>query len=236
VARVSELGQRIATMAHEVNQPLTAITNYVRAGEQFIKRGEPQRAQTALQKAAGESLRAAQIIQRLREYVKKHDASRRLEALPPLIEEATALALVGLERLEARLSLRLDPAADAAFVDKVQFQQVLLNLVRNADEAMAGCKRREIFIATAPAADGMVEVSVADTGPGIEAAVRERLFRPFVTTKQGGMGVGLNICRTIVEAHGGRIWVDANEDGGAVFRFTLPASEAVADAAIPPTR
>ena len=220
VSRLSELGQMVSALAHEVNQPLTAIGNYLRAGQRLAEAGDGAKLRTALDKAVGETTRAREIIQRLRDFIRKSESAKRAEPLRTTIEEAIALALVGAEAREVELDLRLDPAAPAALIDKVQIQQVLLNLVRNAVEAMAESPRRSLVIAT-QAADGRVEVSVADTGPGLSAAVRERLFQPFVTTKSSGMGVGLSICRSIVEAHGGRLWAEDNPGSGTVFRFTL---------------
>jgi len=109
-------------------------------------------------------------------------------------------------------------------MDKLQIQQVVVNLVRNAIEAMEGSKRRELTISVARTEDGAVGISVIDTGPGIAPDIADRLFQPFVTTKAQGMGVGLSICRSIVEAHGGRLWAEANPEGGSIFRFTLPAN------------
>ncbi len=119
------------------------------------------------------------------------------------------------------MRLQIDRTQDLIFADKVQIQQVLLNLLRNAIEAVADHERRELVISTRPSDDDMVEVSVADTGAGINADISAQLFQPFVTTKAQGMGVGLSISRTIIEAHGGRIWTEPNPGGGAVFKFTL---------------
>lgn len=222
VSRLSELGQMVSALAHEVNQPLTAIGNYIRAGQRLAERGEAEKAQAALGKAADEAARAGAIIQRLRDFVKKGERALRAEALGTLIEETMALALVGAERRDVGVELRLDPAAAAAFIDKIEIQQVLLNLVRNAVEAMADMPRPRLVIATAPAADDRIEVSVADNGPGLPAEVRAKLFQPFVTTKSSGMGVGLSICHSIIEAHDGRLWAEDNPEGGTVFRFTVP--------------
>jgi two-component system, sensor histidine kinase and response regulator len=222
VGRVSEMGQMVSALAHEVNQPLTAINNYLRAGQRLTEAGQAAKARTTLEKAAEQTVRAIQIIQRLRDFVKKGETEKRAEDLPETIEEARSLALIGARRHDVEVELRLHPEASAALIDKIQIQQVLLNLVRNAIEAMAESPRRSVVIATAPASGGMIEVSVADTGPGLAAEVREKLFQPFVTTKGGGMGVGLSICRSIIEAHDGRLWAADNPDGGTVFRFTLP--------------
>lgn len=222
MSRLSELGQMVSALAHEVNQPLTAIQNYLRAGQHLAASGEPEKAQSLFAKAIEQSRRADAIIRRLREFVRKGEVSRQRENLPKIVEEASALSLVGQKARGAQVSLRLDPVAGWVWVDKVQIQQVLFNLVRNAVEAMAECERRDIVIATMPAAEGMVEISVADTGPGLSPEVRRRLFQPFVTTKPAGMGVGLSICRSIVEAHGGQMSAHDNPGGGTVFRFTVP--------------
>ncbi|HET7880977.1 MAG TPA: MASE4 domain-containing protein [Acetobacteraceae bacterium] len=224
VSRLTELGQMVSALAHEVNQPLTAAGSYVRAGRRLVQAGDIARADEALQKGVDQVTRASQVIQRLRQFVKKAEAQRDVEDLRQTIEEAAALALLGTE--EARLQLEIELAADTppVLIDKVQVQQVLLNLIRNAVEAMQASARCELAIGTVPVGDGMVEVRVADTGPGLAADIRDRLFQPFVTTKASGMGVGLSICRSIVQAHGGRMWVAENPGGGTAFHFTIPAA------------
>jgi len=175
----------------------------------------------AMEKAAEQSLRAGEIIRRLRDFVARGESERRIESVKKLIEEASALALVGAKEHGVRVRFQIDPARDLVLVDKVQIQQVLLNLIRNAIEAMEHSPRRQLLIATRP--DGeMVEVTVADTGPGIATEIADQLFQPFITTKRYGMGVGLSISRSIVEGHGGQIVVKPNEGGGTVFRFTMP--------------
>ena len=225
MSRLSELGQMVSALAHEVNQPLTAIQNYLRAGHHLAVAGQIDKAQSLFLKAIEQSERANAIIRRLREFVRKGEGRRRRESLPKLVEEAAALSLVGQKALGVNVAMRLDPASPIAWVDKVQIQQVLFNLLRNAVEAMGAGSRREIVIATAAAPGGMVEVSVADTGPGLAPEVRQRLFQPFVTTKDEGMGVGLSICRSIIEAHGGKMSAHDNPGGGTVFRFTVPGDE-----------
>ena len=139
-----------------------------------------------------------------------------------MIQESVALAMINLKRECLALETRLDPGGTLVAADRVQIQQVLFNLLRNATEAMERSERREIVITTAPCGVGMIEISVADTGPGLAQEVRANLFRPFVTTKDSGMGVGLSICRSIVETHGGQLWSEDNPGGGTIFRFTLP--------------
>ena len=173
--------------------------------------------------AAQQTLRSGEIIRRLRAFVARGEVARRPESVAKLIEEASALALVGAKEHGIKVLIRIDADLPNAEVDRVQIQQVLLNLIRNAIEAMEGCQVRELSVATA-AQDGTVLVSVGDTGGGIAPEIEARLFQPFVTTKPEGMGIGLSVCRTIVEAHGGRLWVEPNARGGSVFRFTLPAS------------
>jgi two-component system, LuxR family, sensor kinase FixL len=229
MSRLSELGQMVSALAHEVNQPLTAIQNYLRAGQHLCGTGQTEKAQALFAKAIEQSDRANAIIRRLREFVRKGETARRCESLQKIVEEAAALSLVGQRARGVQVRLRLDGQAVWAVVDKVQIQQVLFNLVRNAVEAMAESERREVVIATAQAASGMVEISVADSGPGLAPEVRERLFQPFVTTKAAGIGVGLSICRSIVEAHGGQMSAADNAGGGTVFRFTVPGGAGSVD-------
>ena len=234
VSRLTELGQMVSALAHEVNQPLAAAGSYVSAGRRLLQSGETAKADEALKRGADQVTRASQVIQRLRQFVKKADSQRSTEDVRQVIEEAAALALLGAEARGVRLEMDFARDMPRVFIDKVQIQQVLLNLIRNAVEAMQSRPRRELNIRAMLTADRMVEVSVADSGPGLAADVRGRLFQPFVTTKSAGMGVGLSICRSIVEAQGGQLWLAHNSDGGAEFRFTLPAADAGAVKALPP--
>nr|ACF98093.1 putative FixL [uncultured bacterium 1042] len=228
LARLNELGEMASTLAHELNQPLSAIANYVQGCSRLLRDMDDavaSRMREALEEAARQSLRAGQIIRHLREFVTKGATEKAPENIRKLVEEAGALALVGSRERGIRSVFDFTPGADMVMVDRIQIQQVLTNLMRNAMEAMREGTRRDLVVRTAPHADGEVIVEVSDTGPGISDDVAAQLFRPFVTTKPGGMGVGLSISKRIVEAHGGEIWVDSNDNGGATFRFTLPAIE-----------
>ena len=165
-------------------------------------------------------MRAGQIIRRLRDFVTRGETEKRVEKLAKLVEEASALALVGARERGVRVELIIDPDRRTVIVDRVQVQQVLLNLLRNAMDAMQDAPKRELRISAVPSSDDMVEVAVADTGPGISDEIKAKLFQPFVTSKPHGMGVGLSISRNIIESHGGNLWSEDNNGGGAVFRFT----------------
>jgi len=220
VSRLNELGQMVSALAHELNQPLTAMTNYVSGVRRMFAAGNQHGARQAIERIAEQADRARQIVQRLRDLARKGETERRVESLLRTIEEASALALLGVGQ-GLKLDVHVNSDAAEAVIDKIQIQQVLLNLMRNAAEAMAGFARRELSIATARVGD-MVEISVADTGPGLPETVRARLFQPFVTTKSAGMGVGLSVSRTIVEAHGGELRAEDMSGGGTVFRLTVP--------------
>ena len=235
VSRLTAMGEMASALAHELNQPLLAIVGYMKGSRRLLESGAEDSSsllRDALDKAGDQAMRAGQIIRRLREFVGRGDTERRVESVKKLIEEASALALVGTKDQRVRVRFQFDPTIDLVLVGKIQIQQVVLNLIRNAVEAMARSERRELTISTAAEDDDMVAVSVADTGSGIAPEVMSQLFQPFATNKPHGMGVGLSICRTIVEAHGGRITVEANPGGGTIFRFTLRAAlgENVSDA------
>ena len=229
MSRFTALGEMASTLAHEINQPLTAISNYLKGCQRLLEQIESAQApvlRDAVGKAADQALRAGHIIRRLREFVARGEGERRVESLPKLVEDASTLALIGAKENGVEVSFRFDATAELVLADRIQIQQVLVNLIRNAIEVMAESpNRRELKITTVANAEETVEVSVADTGAGLAPEVAAHLFQPFVTTKSKGMGLGLSICRTIVEAHGGRIWVDTRAGGGTIFRFTLRAAQ-----------
>jgi two-component system sensor kinase FixL len=220
------MGEMASALAHELNQPLSAIANYMKGSRRLLEKSSDDSAgmlRDALDKAGEQAMRAGQIIRRLRDFVARGETERRVEDVKKLIEEASALALVGAKDKGVRVIFNFDPNADHVLVDKVQIQQVLHNLMRNAIEAMDGEKTRELTVSAKQAADDMVGVDVVDTGAGIAPEISAQLFQPFVTTKRQGMGVGLSISRSIIEAHGGSIAFRPNPGGGTIFSLTLPA-------------
>lgn len=226
-SRLSAAGQMAGALAHELNQPLTAFTNSVNAGRRMMANGARDRIDTVrdvLDEAADQALRAGEIIRRLREFVTRGETEMRIENLPVLIREASDLASAGTGAHGVQVRLSFDPLADTVLGNRIQLQQVMLNLIRNAHEAMAQSEWRELNVATARLDDGSIEVAVADRGSGLPDEIAEHLFEPFHTTKRSGMGLGLSICRSIVEAHGGKLRYQPNGGGGAVFRVTLPAT------------
>lgn len=234
MGRFTALGEMASTLAHELNQPLTAATLYLNGARRLLDSGRPDnlsQTRDAIEEAAAQVLRAGQIIKRLREFVARGESDRQVENLATLIEEACALGLVGARETGIHVTFSFDPRAPIVLADKVQIQQVLLNLVRNAIEAMEGCPTRELAISAHRQDGETVRIDVADTGTGIAPDVAQHLFQPFVTSKKTGMGVGLSICRTIVEAHGGRIWAEPRPGGGTVFHLTLRSTdnESIAD-------
>jgi two-component system sensor kinase FixL len=234
VSRLSALGEMASSLAHELNQPLAAINNYLKGCSRLLESSEHPRAETirdALDKAAEQAIRAGEIIRRLRDFVSRRESDKTILKMSRLIEEASALALVGAREQGVRVRYVIDPSIQYVLADGVQIQQVLVNLLRNALEAMIGSERRELDIGVRRAERGMAEIAVSDTGSGIAPEILPRLFESFVTTKETGMGVGLSISKAIVEAHGGRLWVEPNPEGGTIFKFTLPSvSEGGADA------
>jgi signal transduction histidine kinase len=230
-ARLTAAGQMAAALAHELSQPLTAVVNSVSAAKRLLARGGAVNfltVQEVADEAAEQALRAVEIVRSLRQLVSRGETERRIEELPPMIEEASALVLSSIEPLALRLRFEFDDGARSVLVNRVQIQQVIVNLIRNAYEAMADQELREVALATSALDDETIEIAVADIGPGIPFEIASRLFEPFVSSKQDGMGLGLSISRSIIEAHDGRLTAEPNPGGGAVFRFTLP-SGGVAD-------
>ncbi|HMH65717.1 MAG TPA: PAS domain S-box protein [Rhizomicrobium sp.] len=225
VGRLGAMGQMSAAIAHEINQPLTAIANYAKAAQRLLAGDSPapaklRSARDAMEKAAAQTLRAGTIIRHLRDFVDKRESARLIEDLNHVIREAATLGMQGDKYGKISLSLILDPAVPPVAIDKVQIQQALLNLIRNAAEALAAVAQPELTI-TSSLDEAGVRIVIRDNGPGFAPEIAGRLFQPFVTTKEDGMGIGLKICQSIVEAHGGTIegW---SGDPGAVFEICLP--------------
>ncbi|MGJ0505908.1 MAG: sensor histidine kinase [Methylocystis sp.] len=218
------LGGMASGLAHEIVQPLAAASNYVEASRRLLRNGAADAAPAVernLQAAAQQIVHAGEIIARLREFLLEGKPALAPVSLRGLIEETCSVNRPALEKAEADLQLRLDAAQDTVQADRVQIMQVLSNLLRNAVDAMAEAGERHVTIACHNE-DHTVRVDVADSGTGVAEGVRDRLFEPFMTTKPRGMGVGLAMCRTIIEAHGGRIWMEPNAAGGSTFSFVLP--------------
>jgi two-component system sensor kinase FixL len=225
VSRVSAMGTMAATLAHEINQPLTAIANYLEASRAMIADRDDAllgEISEALELATAQSLRAGAIVRQLRAFVDGGDTGFQIERLDELVEEATSLGLLGAHEAGVKVTMTIAAGLDRVLVDRIQIQQVLVNLIRNSIQAMSGSTCKMLTLETAPDRAGWVKVTVADTGAGLEPAIRDRLFEAFATTKEDGMGLGLSICRTIVEAHGGRIWAEGVATGGTAFHFCLP--------------
>jgi signal transduction histidine kinase len=230
VSRLSAMGEMAAALAHELNQPLTAIGNSVGALKIMLGDGgkamdDVMRARVvrAANQAEGQAVRAGEIVRRLRDFIARGEADARIEELDPLIEDAVALAAPNAKAEQIEVRLKLSPKAGRVLADRIQVQQILVNLIRNAAEAMRGAPGPHILTVSTATRRGMVEVSVRDTGPGMAPDFAAKLFSPFLSTKTTGMGVGLSICRRIVEAHGGRMWLEWSESG-ADFRFTIPSA------------
>jgi len=225
--RLSAAGYLAAALAHELNQPLTAIANSVHAVRRIMLNANPDKIANVpeiLEEAAGQALRGGQIIQRLREFVTRGGTEKRIENVRSVIEEGCALALTGSNALGVDVQFDFDPAAVEIFANRIQVQQILVNLIHNALQAMANTPRRELTIVTALVDPHCVEIRVIDTGVGLADDMTTHLFEPFVSTKGKSMGLGLSITRSIVEAHGGKISAMSNSAGGATFRFTLSAN------------
>jgi two-component system sensor kinase FixL len=227
-SRITSMGTLATSIAHELNQPLTAVTNYVQAAQYLLD--DPTAAnldlvREALQESATEALRAGQIVHRLRDFVSRGQTTREIASLQRMVTSTTALALLDVQVRNTDFATQLDPECDAVLVDPVQVQQVLLNLIRNALDAMTETPLKQLTISSAPEENGMVRVTVSDSGPGISPEIARRLFEPFVSTKDSGMGLGLSICSTIVASHGGKIWAGPSELGGTAFHFTLMSAD-----------
>jgi C4-dicarboxylate-specific signal transduction histidine kinase len=228
------MGQMAAALAHELNQPLTAVAVYVGACERLVGQEldeeRKQKLQHLMRTISEQALRAGEIIKQLRDFVSKGAGERRVENVSDVMREALILAITAAKHKNVAVRTDVDQPGQI-LVNKVQIQQVVFNLVRNAIEAMETSDRKELAIELS-VGDGKAQLSVIDTGTGLAPQIVDRLFLPFSSTKTTGMGIGLSVCRNILEAHLGRIWAEPNPEGGTVFRFSLPlANEKLTDEA-----
>lgn len=227
ISRVSAMGAMATTLAHELNQPLTAIANYVQTSSSILAdpdRNSQELIREALEEAGREALRAGAIVQHLREFVTRGELERTIEPVEQLVAHASTLGVVGEAAKGVRFDVDLEDPPGKVFVDPIQIQQVLLNLIRNAIEAVPGNGEGRITL-TARRQGTEMRFAVSDNGDGIDPKMAGSLFEPFSGSKAKGMGLGLSICRTIVEAHGGKIWAEARPDGGTAFHFTVPCAD-----------
>lgn len=234
ISRQRAMSELAADLAHELNQPLSATANFLATTRMLIEQHAPgERIAEMLAMAEEQTQRSGDIIRRLRDFVAKRDVERRPESLEHVLDEAISLVLFGSRKSDIELVVELDPDLDTIFADRVQIQQVLVNLLRNAAEAIHAMPvpgPRRIEIRSAPGDNGMIEITVADTGPGLPDTFTEQLHARFSTTKTGAaMGIGLSISRRIIEAHGGTLTASNRPEGGAAVSFTLPVFEDVRD-------
>ncbi|HET7203767.1 MAG TPA: PAS domain S-box protein [Steroidobacteraceae bacterium] len=229
-SRLSTMGEMAAGLAHEINQPLSAITMYAQACQRFMRspNREDDDVMAALEQISAQALRAGEVIRRLRNFVKNREVKREPVDCNRLLDDLRTLAETDARLHNVRLRIEAEPGLPTVYADPIQLQQVVLNLVRNAIDAMSDVPetQREVVLSTHRLPEGEIEVVVADHGSGLAPEATEHLFNPFFTTKAGGTGLGLAISRSIVRAHGGRLWHTPNERMGARFHFTLPVSPA----------
>jgi len=228
-SRLTTMGEMASSLAHELNQPLTAISNYNMGAVAMLRagKGEPEALLAVMEKAAQQAERAGKIIHRIREFV--NGPQRQPVPVARLMDNAVAFAEIDARKRQIHIDPHLPSDIPQVMADPILIEQVLLNLIKNGVEAMEDSDYRRLHV-RARVQDAQVEISVIDRGHGLQDP--ERLFEPFYSTKSEGLGMGLNICRTIIESHHGRLWADENPDGGTIFRFTLPSVATPAAAAL----
>ncbi len=224
VSRLSAMGEMASALAHEINQPLASILTYAQATLRLLESGEPSELRHAVKRVIKNTERAGDIVRHLRDFVRKGEPQRTLVKVNYLVREVVRLTAAEARQSGINVSLDLANDLDPIHVDNIQLQQVLFNLLRNAMEAIntGNGDKRELSIHASQNGENCVEIAISDSGPGIPAAIADRLFEPFVTSKPHGMGIGLSISRSIIDAHGGRIWATRNPDQGTTFHIRLP--------------
>jgi two-component system sensor kinase FixL len=223
-SRLTVMSEMASALAHELNQPLSAIMGYVDAAQHVLASGPGKgmtRVQDVLAKAASQARRAGQIVHHLRHFVLTGETEKSEEDLNLVVQDSLAMALTGAGQ-KISMNLQLSGNLPKALIDRVQIQQVIVNLIRNAVDVLADTSGGIISLSTTQRSTDFLELRVGDNGPGIAAEVADRLFHPFVTTKPKGMGIGLSMCKSIIDSHGGKIWVEEGLSGGAAFAFTVP--------------
>lgn len=224
-SRLSAVGTMASALAHELNQPLTAVANYLEASRDLLDSPAPETREIlreALSEAATQAVRAGEIVRKLRSYVSRGEVDARPVHLDQVVADAIALSRTSRERADIPVTVQQAESISRVMADPIQIQQVIINLIRNAMDAMSDLEDAHIAIRAMPDDDpGFVSIEVCDNGPGLSPEMKETIFKPFATTKAHGMGLGLSICQTIVEAHGGTIRAVSSPQGGTCFRFTL---------------
>jgi C4-dicarboxylate-specific signal transduction histidine kinase len=226
--RLNAMGGMATALAHEINQPLSAVVTYLSAAQRSLKmppKLRPEKVEDTIGKAAVQAVRAATILKHMRQFVSRGEPDKAVHRLHDLIAEACELTNAIAKAINAQTVLNLDAKDDRVLADKIQIQQVIVNLKRNAIEAMSASTKRLLTISTSLTADGMIRTDIVDTGAGFMEDGKKHLFEPFMSNKAHGMGVGLAISRSIVEAHYGALWGEPNPDGGAILSFTLPLAD-----------
>lgn len=223
-SRMSAVGTMASALAHELNQPLTAVANYLEAARDLLDSDSDNAREIlheALDEASRQAVRAGEIVRKLRGYVSRGEIDARSVALAPLLIDSIALARISGDMTDIPIDKDIEPDLGAVLADPIQVQQVVINLLRNAGEALHGVSSPRMRVAARKHPESFVTVEVCDNGPGMSDEVRKTLFKPFMTSKSQGMGLGLSICQTIIEAHGGKIEATPAAEGGTCFRFTL---------------
>lgn len=230
IARVNSMGEFAGSLAHELNQPLGAVVLYCRTALKLAHSNgdEHERLLTALERATESAENASETLRHLNRFLRKNTGERELVHLDDLVSETARIMEASAEDQDCVVQLELCGHSARAHMDRVQIEQVLINLMHNGIEAMVGAGKipRKLVVSTHSCPDGQVEIRVRDNGPGLSAAMQERVFEPFFTTKSGGLGLGLSISQTIVEAHSGRLWAESKDLSETTFHLRIPGSAA----------